>query len=247
MRLSPGRLILFLLALWGFSTQVSANDLWTRAVEYYEEYGSLVPGYLEIRFDQYNGRGKLLSEEYSEIEISVGADGEITSRTIFASRDGEDVTDERQVSGGAPPFGGSDSDDVDRDTPFAGLMLSPFDPDEQEHVMITDTGRLEAVEGVPARVFLYRHATSERHATQGTVWIEPGSGAPVRLSAAIDPKPGYLDEFEMVQVFETDAEGRWYLSRMSFVGEGNILFVKRRVESEFAFRDYFSPPPTELN
>ena len=224
-----------------------AQDLWSDAVATYQQHAGLVPGRMVIRFDQYNGRGKLVSAEYSEIEIRVAPNGEIAGTTVYASRDGEDITAERQDGGGAPPFAGSGDGESDGDSPFAGLSLSPFDPDEQQRVVVTDTGRSEVLGGTVTRMFRYRHSTSEKFGTTGTVWIDPESGAPVRLTGVIEPLPGYVNEFEMIQEFDVDSDGRWYLARMRFMGEGNILFVRRRIESEFAFGDYFAPPSTTIN
>ena len=73
------------------------------------------------------------------------------------------------------------------------------------------------------------------------------SGAPVKTSASIEPLPGFVDVFQITQVFDTDSDGRWFMTRMEFVAEGNILFVRRRIESELQFSEYFLPPPESLN
>jgi hypothetical protein len=232
--------------LFACATVAGAGELWDQAVGLYEEYGSLLPGRMTIRLDQYNGRGNLLSSETSEYELGVGPSGEIETRITSAFKDGEDVTEDRQNgSRSGSPFGG-DNDGED-DSPFAGLQKSPFDPAEQESVSVTDTGRLEMVGGVRTRVHLFQQSTSGENRTTGTAWIAEATGVPVRLSAAIEPLPGFIDMFQMDQTFEVDTDGRWYMARMEFVGEGNILFVRRRVESEFEFSDYFLPPSQSLH
>lgn len=223
-----------------------ASDLWDRAVEYYAAYGDLVPGRLSIRFDQYNGRGRLVSSELSELELSVGPDGEIQSEVVFASKDGKDVTEERREnpSGGAPFAGGGGDDDADdqSDSPFAGLQRSPFDPDEQGRVTVVDTGRRERINGVETRVHEFEQRTGESARTVGTAWIAEESGTPIKVVASISPLPGFVHSFEMIQEYGTDRAGRWFMTSMEFIGEGNILFIRRRLESEFLFSDYFPPP-----
>jgi hypothetical protein len=232
-----------LLLLSGFAS-LSASDLWDMAVEYYAVYGDMVPGRLSIRFDQYNGRGRLVSSEFSELELSMGPDGEVQSEVVFASKDGKDVTEERREnpSGGAPFGGGNDEPDDDSDSPFAGLQRSPFDPDEQDRVTVVDTGRRERINGIQTRVHEFEQRTGESARTVGTAWIAEESGTPVKVVASISPLPGFVDSFEMIQTYDTDRAGRWFMTSMEFIGEGNILFIRRRLESEFLFSDYFPLP-----
>ena len=224
-----------------------SGELWDRAVDFYDAYCDLVPGRMSIRFDQYNGQDELVSSDVSDIEIKVGPSGEVEGRTTYASRNGEDITEERRDDprSGAP-FGGGGGDQQS-DSPFAGLQKSPFDPSEQARVRVIDTGRSETIDGVRTRVHLFQHSTGGENMTTGTAWIAEATGAPVKLAASIEPLPGYIDRFQLVQTFETDSEGRWYTTRMEFVGEGNILFIKRRIESAFEFSEYFLPPPESLN
>lgn len=236
-----------LLLLLVVSVTAAADDLWEQAVSHFALYQDLLPGRMTIRFDQYNGRGKLVSSEYSEIEVEVGPDGEIQGNIILAIKDGRDITEKRQDDppswGG--PFGGGGDDGGD--SPFAGLTMSPFDPDEQQRVIVADTGRTERIGPATTRVMTFRHNTSEDGSTTGSVWLDTRTGAPLKLVAGIEPLPGYVDELEIIQSFEVDGDGRWYMSRMEFVGEGNLLFVRRRIESEFEFADYFLPPPGTVN
>jgi hypothetical protein len=236
-------LIMALPALLLLAASASGAELWDRAVEYYDEYGDLVPGRMYIRFEQYNGRGKLVSSEFSEIELVRGAAGEIEGRVVFASSDGEDVTDKRQDSPMATGMFGGEASEEESDSPFAGLQKSPFDPAEQDSVAVVDTGRSDLVDGVQARVHTFRHQTGPESLTIGTAWLSEESGSPLLLVASVEPLPGFIDSFEIVQRFATDAAGRWYMTRMEFNGEGNILFVRRRLESEFQFSEYF--PPTQ--
>ena len=245
MRRTVFRWVAIGLLLTGGLTSLSASDLWDRAVEYYAAYGDLVPGRLTIRFDQYNGRGKLVSSEISELAVSVGPEGEIQSEVVFASKDGKDVTEERRENpASGSPFGGGndDADENDSDSPFAGLQRSPFDPDEQDHITVVDTGRRESINGIPTRVHDFEQRTGESARTIGRAWIAEQDGTPVKLIANIAPLPGFIDSFEMIQKYATDGLGRWFMSSMEFIGEGNILFIRRRFESEFLFSDYFPLP-----
>lgn len=225
----------------------TSGELWERAVGLYDAYGDLVPGRMSIRFDQYNGRGKLVSSDVSKIELVVGPSGEVEGRTTYASKNGRDVTEERRNDPAPGGLFGGGGGDQESDSPFAGLQMSPFDPSQQASVTVIDTGRWEVIDGERTRVHLFEHSTGGENKTTGTVWIAENTGAPVKLTASIEPLPGFVDVFQITQTFDTDSEGRWYMTRMEFVAEGNILFVRRRIESEFEFSEYFLPPPESAN
>ncbi len=232
--------------LFGFgllaATVAPANSLWNDAVDLFDAYGDLIPGRMEISFDQYNGRGRLVTSDRSTIAIWVDDTGETQTRIISAERDGEDVTEERREdpSSGAPPFGGRPGDDEEADdNAFAGLSRSPFDPDEQEHVTITRIGAVENVDGVRSQVFEFRHRTSDSAANVGTAWLDAETGEPVLLRLTIEPLPRVISEFEMEQSFARDEQGQWVVRRLDFVGAGSILFLQRRIESRLIFSEYF--------
>lgn len=218
-----------------------ADDLWGRAVALYAEYGSLLPGRMIISFEQYNGRGNLVSTDQSEIEIWRDESDEIQSRIVSATRDGEDVTQERREdpSSGASPFGGAGGGSDDDGNGFAGLQLSPFDPAEQANVTVTGIGRETTINGIAAKPYEFVHETGENTRNRGVAWIATVNGDPVLLELTIDPLPSLVSEFLMRQEYERDDEGRWIVRRLEFSGAGSILFIRRRIESRLVFSDYF--------
>jgi len=233
--------LLFALGLL-VGSAAQANSLWDDAVSLFDSYGDLIPGHMEVAFDQYNGRGELVTSDRSTIAIWTDETGETQSRVISAERNGEDVTEERRddPSSGAPPFGGPPDDDEEQsDNAFAGLARSPFDPEEQDHVTITNIGPVEIVEGVRSQVFEFRHQTSDRASNTGTAWLDTETGEPVLLRLSIEPLPRFISEFEMEQYFARDEQGRWVVRRLEFVGAGRILFLQRRIESRLIFSEYF--------
>ena len=224
------------------SLVLQATPLWERAVELYGSYDDLVPGHMEIRFDQYNGRGKLVTTEESEIDIWVDESGEVQSRIIRATKDGDDVTEERRENprSGAPPFGGGPEDgEEEGDSAFSGLDRSPFDPLEQANVRILDAGPTVIVNGVRAQAFEYEHETGADSLTRGTAWLSVETGEPVRLHATIEPLPTFVRDFALRQHFGRDEQGRLVVRELEFDGVGRILFLERRIESRLIFSDYF--------
>ena len=219
-----------------------ATPLWERAVELYGSYDDLVPGRMEIRFDQYNGRGKLVTTEESEIDIWVDESGEVQSRIVRATKDGDDVTEERRENprSGAPPFGGGPgNEEEDGGGAFSGLQRSPFDPLEQTNVRIVDAGPTVILDGVPAQPFEYEHETGPDSITRGTAWLSVETGEPIRVHATIEPLPSFVRDFALRQRFDRDEEGRLIVRELEFDGVGRILFLERRIESRLIFSDYF--------
>lgn len=221
---------------------LGADTLWDRAVTAYGEHEGLVPGRMLIEFDQYNGRDKLVTSDESVVEIWVDVSGEIQSRVVYATRNGEDVTAERRddPQSGAPPFGGGPGTDDDGDGgAFSGLQLSPFAPAEQLNVDVGPAGATEYLGSVLARRYPFTHRTGDDSANVGTAWLDVETGDPVRLELTIEPLPGIVDEFIMVQHFERDPEGRLVVRELEFDGAGHVLFLRRRIESRLIFSEYF--------
>ncbi len=220
-----------------------ADELWSQAVALHREYGTLVPGRMQIRFQQYNARNRLISDDESEVRIFVDASGEVSSEIVFARQNGRDVTAERarNPSGGSPfgpPQSGS-AQDSDGNA-FSGLLKSPFDPDEQSRVTLS-AGALDEINGTRARRYSFRHDTGASSVTVGTAWLALSDGMPLRVSLELEPTPRFVDEFSMVQSFDRDAAGRWVNVLTTFEGSGSFLFLRRRIESAFVFSEYFAP------
>ncbi|TVQ21871.1 MAG: hypothetical protein EA382_12980 [Spirochaetaceae bacterium] len=220
-----------------------ADELWSQAVSLHREYGTLVPGRMQIRFQQYNARNRLISDDESEVRIFVDASGEVSSEIVFARQNGRDVTAERQRNpSGSSPFGPPQSGSTQESdgNAFSGLLKSPFDPDEQSQVTFL-AGSLDEINGTRARKYSFRHDTGASSITVGTAWLSLSDGMPLRISLQLEPTPRFVDEFTMVQSFARDAVGRWVNVLTTFEGSGSFLFLRRRIESTFVFSEYFAP------
>ena len=227
---------------------LGADELWDQAVELHGMYGTLLPGRMLIRFEQYNARDRLVSEDESELRIYLDDSGEIRNEVMSATQNGKDVTDERgstRSSGssgspfGGPPSGAQNSENGDSNA-FSGLLKSPFDPAEQPNVRVT-AGPVERVGSVRAQRFDYVHDTGASSLTTGSAWLAIDDGTPIRLLIGLDPLPRFVDDFSMTQSFGRDPMGRWVTVETTFEGTGSFLFIKRRIESRLIFSDYFAP------
>lgn len=233
-------ILLFVLLLG--SALAHGNPLWQNAVELFDRYGGLVPGRMTVRAVQYNGRGNVVSLEESELEFFLRPDGEVDANVIYALSDGEDVTEERRENPGGGPGAFPGAEGSQDDNAFSGLQRSPFDPAEQENIQITRIGPPVEMGGTTARIFEFVQTTGEDSRTVGTAWLNEESGEPLALELMVEPLPRIVTEFAMRQEFARDEEGRWIVRRIEFDGEGTLLFLRRRIETELVFSQYFPSP-----
>lgn len=235
---------ILLVGLLAIASAAWSTELWDQAVILYEQNQELLPGRMIIRFDQFNGRGDLVSSETSDVLLYLDESGEMQSTIVSATKNGRDVTESRRENpSSGSPFGsrGGGGNESDDDNAFAGLQRSPFDPLEQSHVLVVDTGRTEYVGTTAARVHEFELRTGEKSRTTGVAWLSVSDGTPLRVEATVAPLPIFVQIFEFVQEFSTDEAGRWFMSSMEFNAEGSFLFIRRRIESVFEFSDYFAP------
>ncbi len=203
---------------------LTAHPLWSIAVESLLTSGDLVPGSIAAIFDQYNGRGELISRDETVVQLWADATGEVHSRVVSAKRNGEDVSDERRDNrqSGGVPFGagqGQADETGDNGSPFAGLQRNPFAPEEQLHVTVVGAGSRKVLDGTVVLPIEFEHRTGPGAVNRGTAWIDVDSGDPVRLETTIDPLPRFVSELMMVQHYARNREGQLVVERVEFSGE----------------------------
>jgi hypothetical protein len=228
----PIRVFLILLTL---SLAVAAplwcsDALWQLAVETYTRNSNLTPGRMLVQVVQYNGRGHVVSEMESEMAISLDENGEIVTEVIYTRGELEPQEEGENADGG--PFG------QDGGGSFAGLNVSPFDPEQQEVVSADRDGPQTWIEGVAVIPYHYEHQANDEALVVGTAWLSADDGTPVRLSYTIDPLPRFLRSFEVSQSY-SDVDGEWTLGEILIEVDARFLFVRRLVESRMEFSDYF--------
>jgi hypothetical protein len=235
---------------------ISADTLWNRAVEIFEENEGLFARRMSFRYDEYDGRGELRNWEERTMRMSMGEDGETEGEILSATRNGEDVTEDRREdpSGGGPAlFGGAggqdasdgpegEAGDAEDDGGFRNLEKSPFDPEEQNRVVYEATGEHRVIDGERARAYTFTHRPFGETATVGTAWLDVESGAPLLVEMTLDPlpRPALLKELSMLSEYEFDGQ-MWYVSDVEMVVSGQFLFLRRTIETTMEFSDYIRP------
>ncbi len=220
-----------------------AHPLWREAVGALQESEGLVPGSMSMRFDQYNGRGDLISSDETLVRLWIDANGEVQSTIVLARSNGEDVTEQRRGDPGAGSrmFGPGAGDDGDG-SPFASLQRSPFAVEEQPRVTIIAVGPAQSLDGRTVLPLEFEHRTAPDVLSRGTAWLDAESGTPVRLESTFEPLPRFVSTLRMVQHYARDNDGNLIVERLEFSGDGRFLLFRRRLESVLFFSEYFRLP-----
>ena len=140
--------------------------------------------------------------------------------------------------------------DSDKDSKESSHSIStgdsPFDPEVQNDVRITETNARETIGGRSCVRFGYTYpARTEKPSkgkpamVKGTAWIEEGTGNPVKVEFTNDPLPKGAKSMLTTLHYGNGENGSWILERMEFEASGSFLFIKKRIRGDIALGDYW--------
>lgn len=222
--------LLFLLLFFSIAFYAAADDLlWQKSLDLFSRNSSWHPGTMLVRTKEFDDAGKLRSTAYTEIEYKVSNEGELESEVINAVKDGRDIT-EKQNRGRRK-----------EENPF---IISPFNPEFQESIVVTPTDDSKQVGNSLCRRFDLSLEYDKRHYT-GTAWLEKKTGAPLLLILRMESLPVFLDSMTMTFHYTFLDKGTWYASRIEMEGSGTILFQKKIFYSETTLANHFRFIPRE--
>jgi hypothetical protein len=249
--------------------------LWAQAVKIYEANKDLVPGKVLQKIEELDDDGRVKSESNVEIVLSLGGDGNIKSEIVKASKDGKDITaeerkkaDEREKKQAAEKEKEAEkkkeaeknaAKDSNEDSKERSHSISsgdsPFNPELQNDVTVTETNTRETIDGRSCVRFDYAYpvpgekpSKKKPAMVKGTAWIEEGTGNPVKLEFTNDPLPKGAKSMLTTMRYGNGENGSWILERMEFEASGSFLFFKKRIRGDIALGDYWKyvePSPQE--
>jgi hypothetical protein len=249
--------------------------LWAQAVKIYEANKDLVPGRVLQKIQELDDDGRVKSESNVEIALSLGGDGAIKSDIVKASKDGKDITAEEQKKAderakkeaaekkkredaekNAKKKSENDSNDDSKERSHSiSSGDSPFNPELQSDVTVTETNARETIDGRSCVRFEYTYpvpaekpSNKKPAMVKGTAWIEEGTGNPVKIEFTNDPLPKGAKSMLTTMRYGNDENGSWILERMEFEASGSFLFFKKRIRGDIALSDYWKyvdPSPQE--
>ena len=252
------------------STSASAKAqpaLWAQAVKIFEVNKDLVPGKVLQKIQELEDDGRVKSESNAEISLALDGAGKIKSDIVKASKDGKDVTaaerkeaEERSKKEAAKELkkkkdaeknakkdskGDSDKDSKENSHSISSGD-SPFDPEIQKDVRVTETGALETIDGRSCVRFGYTYPVRTEKPSKGkpvmvkgTAWIEDGTGNPVKIEFTNDPLPRGAKSMLTKFHYGSGGNGSWIVERMEFEGSGSFLFIKKRIRGDISLGDYW--------
>jgi len=241
--------------------------LWAQAVKIFEANKDLVPGKVLQKIQELEDDGSVKSESDAEISLALDGAGKIKSDIVKASKDGKDVTaaerkkaeerskkeaaKEQKKKKDAEKNTKKDSKgDSDKDSKENSHSISsgdsPFDPEIQNNVRITEANARETIGSRSCARFGYTYPVPAEKPSKGkptmvkgTAWIEESTGNPVKVEFTNDPLPKGAKSMLTTLHYGSGANGSWIVGRMEFAASGSFLFLKKRIRGDIALSDYW--------
>jgi len=244
--------------------------LWAQAVKIFEANKDLVPGTVLQKVQELDDDGRVKSESRAEISIALDGSGKIKTDIVSASKDGKDVTAEerkkaeerakkeaaeekkkqdaarnvkKEAAKDSPGDSGEGSKEQSRSFSSGD---SPFNPELQSAVLVTETSSRETIDGRLCIRFGYSYPTPSEEAPKkkptmikGSAWVDEATGRPVKVEFTEDPLPRGAKSMLTTLHYGSGGNGQWILERMEFEGRGAFLFFKKRIRGDIAFSDYW--------
>jgi len=133
----------FIILLFLFESQYLAATAWDDAVKIFSENAELSPYRMEVISRTYNGRGELEKNEEQIFRLIYDLEGVAEQQLINAIEDGKDITEKKRKELQKDSEGrrGGPSGDME------GMDRHPLDPENQQYVTASDSGRNEYKDG----------------------------------------------------------------------------------------------------
>ncbi len=175
-------------------------------------------------YEKLNGESR--STFRSITKIIPGPDGQVTTETIMAEHDGEDVTEkgkERESKHGKDDDDGEHGSVSFELTPPCGDDLASYEYGES----VAEGARMRAN-------FTPKETASGKGLAHGTVWWDPATGKPTKLQFVPVKNPQFIQTLSTMLFFGSTG-GLAHISRVVSSGQGGIPGFKRKFALEMVF------------
>jgi len=209
----------------------AADSLWLKAMDYYSASTQWVPFEYEFEQRMANGSGKLISHGITVMQVVKAETGELEFKVVDQQSIVGKSSDDSPFSG-QPEMGDS--------TRFAAVMLNPLDPENQEIVTVRRLGTDMLADGRTAAVYAFVLEPNSKSRAEGTVWLDPLLGLPMRIERDIDPPFFMIKSFSTIETY-TPVEEHMVAASYSFKIDA-AFFIRRQFEIDMVFRDHRNDP-----
>ena len=232
-------------------------SLWMQAVSIFQLNKDLVPGKVSQKIQELEKDGRVKSETDVDVAFSLDGAGKIKTDVVKASKDGKDITAEqrkkadeaakKQAKEDAKKAAKKDAaGESDEHSHSFSLEDTPFNPERQNDVRVTETASRETLDGTRCACFEFSYpekrpagAKGKPATIKGTAWIEESSGRPVKLEYTSDPLPKHVKSMSTTLRYGADTNDSWVLKEMIFEARGGFLFIAKTIRGDISFGDYW--------
>jgi hypothetical protein len=227
--------------------------LWTKAVAIYEANKNLVPGSMTQTVEELDGDGAVKSSTVSALRFSPDPSAEqgVATEIVSVVKDGKDVTAEqrKELDKQREKRAKEEKKKADKDGERSQSVSSndsPFNPDFQKSVAVSDRGGRETIAGRACSSFDFSYTRTDGenpkakpYTVKGVAWLDEETGAPLKVESTRDPLPRGAKRMSSTFLYEIRPDGSWVLKEMQFEGAGGILFIKKSFRMKASFADHW--------
>jgi hypothetical protein len=223
-------LLLLLLSLPAGQLPAAADALWLQAVENVGKSSSFVPFEYEVEHRMFNGRGDLLTHGLTVTRIVKDEEG-LPGFEVLRS----EMYKGKPMDGS--PFGGGQNDEASGG--MEAVMYSPLDPAWQEYVTAQRIG-VEMLDDGAAAVYRFTFDPGGDSRAEGTIWIDPELGMPLRIEREVTPPMRLIKSFSVREEYG-NSSSLSVLSSSSYTVIVSFI-ITREIVFQMRFKDYRIDP-----
>ncbi|RPH94422.1 MAG: hypothetical protein EHM72_15610 [Calditrichaeota bacterium] len=221
--------ILYSASLSSLPAQDSKDSLWGRAVEIFSQNDDWVPGLINGRFELLNSQGDVTDLTLSQTKLVLNQANQVESQIIQVIHNGQDVTAKSAAE---------NSSEEDGEKQEFSFEESPFNPEIQDRVSVRLTDERIVIDGKPCVIYEYSLLISDQ-TRSGKIWLDTLSGVPVQNEFTQEPLPKHVKKLINRIFYRCNADGSFYVDKISFEGSGGFLLIKKNFRGEMIFSNYW--------
>lgn len=222
------QIVLTLLACLPSALAAQAIDyqaLWNRAVAFYPISEQWTPGLSEGRFEELDDQGRVTDTTLSVYKFTAGPNHEIQRFAQSVIKNGQDITAERRNSTSSQQ---------------SKQPALPFDPQVASRLSLQPEPPIQ-LDGRTVVPYHFQVHDKDGDGSFGTTWLDPTTGAPVRIDYTFEKMPMFVEKVAIRADFQVK-DNRVETCRLEFTATGTFFMLKKTFHGLQTLKDYFYFP-----
>jgi hypothetical protein len=229
---------------FGFPANAEAEACWQKGTQAALLSKDYVPGRIYMKFERLDSDGKTKDQNEMWLEL---LPGEKETKLLKVLENGKDVTGEALEKERIKKDKNKEKGNKNDGEHFINLSAEDIVPllsNSKKPIAHNYLGK-EKEAGVECFVFEFRKEyvrkkgkKSESEYHQGKIWLDAGSGMPVKAAYIPDPLPSMVKQMEMNTAFVSEGD-KFFIKDHKILIKAGFLFLKKRYRISFvldAFR-----------